>query len=221
MFDALHVAHIYFPGQSWFCTCGKFRRYIYVVKYVSKILGPRPQPQGWHKCVTSSSGGVFVLLVLLATIALAVPIYRCATGATVVPRIYVLVVVAIVWIPSLFIHEVVHLFAYPSQARLASTEYGIAFIQYKIVKRFPVLWITVPLVQKNWIYLWTVIAPFALLGLVGAVTAAFFNNLWGVGLGTMAAANLIGSRNDVCVAREVLRLGAKEILDEPFGFYWC
>lgn len=69
-------------------------------------------------------------------------------------------------------------------------------------------------------FVWVTLAPVLLFGLGTALLAPLAGGLSGIFLGTLAGANLIGARNDVCVVIDVFKLGAEEILDEPFGFYW-
>ncbi|MDQ2822277.1 MAG: metalloprotease family protein [Pseudomonadota bacterium] len=120
------------------------------------------------------------------------------------------------------VHEIVHVFSWPTKKRLRWTLIGFApVIKYRFIRKLSTAWMTVRTSQSANIFTWSVISPFVLLGLGVALLSAQSSSLHGIFLAGLAGANIVGSYNDLCVVIELWKAGATEVRDEPFGFYWC
>lgn len=191
------------------------------MKFTRTVPSDRLMPNGWHKSVPSRP--IYLLLTLLGTALLVnlVAVFKYFFYSENSNFWHALLSMIIGGLIGPVVHEMVHVFSWPTKKRLQSTLIGFApVINYGFIKKLPTAWMTVRSSQKANVYCWATISPFVLMGLGVSLLSARSLGLWGIFLTGIAGANIVGSYNDLCVVIALSKTQAKTIRDEPFGFYW-
>lgn len=193
--------------------------------FVTRPPRNRPTPAGWTKCTTDIPAAANWLLGMFALAILFMPVlwdhFNLPGTKLTLPVNVFLCTWALSAFLSVFVHELLHIFSVPGRQRLRRTVAGWSRIpSHRLARHFPVPWITVLGAQKKSHYLIAVLAPFVVLGVLSFIALFWVSGFLAAALSAVAGANLIGSRNDLVLAADLIRKNAIWVRDRADGFDW-
>lgn len=192
------------------------------MKFTRAVPKSRASPTGWLKSVPSRPIYLLITLLVGALLLSWVAVLKYFLDNDSANPWHAFFSIALGALLAPLIHEIVHVFSWPTKKRLRWTLIGFApVMNYPFIRKLPTAWMTVRISQNAKIFTWSVISPFVLLGLGVPLLSAQSPGLCGIFLAGLAGANMVGSYNDLCVVIELWKTGATQVRDEPFGFYWC